>query len=97
MIQDQIERSENDKVHYSFLRNWRWSLDEASYADQDGLRALIELIKKVVDDPLALLVFMTLINANQTHVVAFIIMLIVTYEEEKAHHLKKKAKYQEVL
>jgi Zinc knuckle len=97
MVRDQTERSENDEVRYPSLRNRRRSLDEASNADQDGLRALIELAEKVVDDPSALPAFMALVNANQTHAAAFIITLAAAYEEEKARRLEKEAEYREVL
>jgi hypothetical protein len=64
MVQDQIERRESDEVRYSSLSNRRQSLDEASYVDQDDLRALIEYVERVVDDLLTLPVFIVLVNVN---------------------------------
>jgi hypothetical protein len=61
--------------------------------NQDGLRALIEYIERVVDDLLTLPAFMTLVNTNQKHVATFVLILVATYKEEKARRLKKEAKH----
>jgi uncharacterized protein (UPF0335 family) len=75
------------------LSNRRQSLDEAPYADQDGLRALIEYVERVINDLSTLPAFITLVNANQKHVATFVLTLVTTYKEEKARRLEKEAEY----
>jgi hypothetical protein len=50
-----------------------------------------------VDDLSTLLAFIVLVNANQKYIVAFVLILVATYKEEKARYLKKKVKHQEAL
>jgi hypothetical protein len=44
----------------------------------------------VVDDLSTLSAFIALVNANQKHIAAFMLILATTYKEEKTRYLKRR-------
>ena len=84
MARDGTERQTSSEVRYPSLSNRRESLDTAVPSVMEGVRAMIDLAERAVDDPLALPALTDFMETHRALAASYVMTLASGYEHEKA-------------